>query len=187
MGRWEPDAESRLRGSALELFVEQGYEQTSVADIARRAGLTPRTFFRYFSDKAEVLFNGTERLQQTLLEALAQVPPEAPALQAIEQALARAEAVFDEALRPLARLRNQVVLAHSDLHERELIKLARLSAALAEGLRARGLPEADARLVAETGMAVFRVAFAQWVGETETQGYGEIVRDAFSRLRRLGG
>ena len=58
MSRWEPDARGRLEKAALALYGERGFENTTVAEIADRAGLTERTFFRYFTDKREVLFAG---------------------------------------------------------------------------------------------------------------------------------
>ena len=185
MGRWEPDAESRFRAAALELFGEIGYEQTTVAAIAERAGLTARTFFRYFADKREVLFNGSERLQQSMVDALAQAPAEASAVDAIAAALTKAGDFFDDDRRPFARLRSSVIAANTDLRERELIKLATLSAALAQALRERGVGEPDASLAAEAGIAVFRVAFAQWVGESERRDYVAIVKESLARLRTL--
>jgi AcrR family transcriptional regulator len=185
MGRWEPDAPGRFRTAALELFGEIGYEQTTVAAIAERAGLTGRTFFRYFADKREVLFNGSEQLQAAMGAALASAPANAGALDAIAAALQAPAGFFSEERRPFSRLRNAVIAANGELHERELIKLARLSAALAEGLRARGVPEPDASLAAEAGIAVFRVAFAQWVAESERRGYAEIVGESLARLRTL--
>jgi AcrR family transcriptional regulator len=185
MGRWEPDAEGRFRAAAIELFGEIGYEQTTVAAIATRAGLTARTFFRYFTDKREVLFKGSERLQQTMVDALASAPADASAIGAIATALAKAGDFFDDERRPFARLRNAVIAANTELHERELIKMARLSAALAKALGSRGVGEADASLAAEAGIAVFRVAFAQWVNESERRDYGEIVNESIARLATL--
>jgi AcrR family transcriptional regulator len=185
MGRWEPDAESRFRAAAIELFGEIGYEQTTVAAIAERAGLTARTFFRYFADKREVLFNGSERLQQTMVDALAQAPAEASALDAIAAALTSAGDFFDDDRRPFARVRSTVIAANTDLRERELIKLATLSAALAQALRERGVGEPDASLAAEAGIAVFRVAFVQWVSESERRDYVGIVKESLARLRTL--
>jgi len=185
MGRWEPDAESRFRAAAIELFGEVGYEQTTVAAIAERAGLTARTFFRYFADKREVLFNGSERLQQTMVDALAQAPAEVSAIDAIAAALMKAGDFFDDDRRPFARLRSTVIAANTDLRERELIKLATLSAALAQALRERGVGEPDASLAAEAGIAVFRGAFVQWVSESERRGYVGIVKESLARLRML--
>ena len=185
MGRWEPDAESRFRAAAIELFGEVGYDQTTVAAIAERAGLTARTFFRHFADKREVLFNGSERLQAAMVEALAQAPAEASVVDAVAAALHGCSDFFDEERRAFARLRSTVIAAHRDLRERELIKLATLSEALAQGLRARGVGEPDASLAAEAGMAVFRVAFAQWVSPREKRRYTEIVQSSLARLRVL--
>lgn len=185
MGRWEPDTENRFRAAALELFGEVGYEQTTVAAIAERAGLTSRTFFRYFTDKREVLFNGSERLQQEMVDALAQAPLEASAVDAVAAALTKAGDFFDDDRRPFSRIRSAVIAANADLRERELIKLATLSAALAQALRERGVDEPDASLAAEAGIAVFRVAFAQWVGESELRSYVEIVNTLLARLRKL--
>jgi len=80
MSRWRPDAEGRLTSAAIELFAEQGYEATTVAEIAERAGLTKRTFFRYFSDKREVLFDGSHELQRRWLAGMDAAPPDATAL-----------------------------------------------------------------------------------------------------------
>jgi AcrR family transcriptional regulator len=183
MSRWEPNAEGRFRAAALELFAEIGYAQTTVAAIAERAGLTARTFFRYFADKREVLFSGSEKLQQTMVDALSQVPAQASALDALAAALTKAGDFFDEERRPFARLRSSVITANPDLHERELIKMATLSAALAQALRERRIEEPDASLLAETGIAVLRIAFAQWVGVSEQRGYVEIMNETLSRLR----
>ncbi|HEY4067202.1 MAG TPA: helix-turn-helix domain-containing protein [Burkholderiaceae bacterium] len=184
MGRWEPDAQGRLRAAAMALFVERGYEQTTVADIAERAGLTPRTFFRHFADKREVLFQGAESLQQAMVDALASAAADASAVQAVAAALDATSDFFADN-REFARMRNAVIAANPELHERELIKLATLSAALAQALRSRGVPEPDASLAGEAGIAVFRVAFGIWVGESERRGFGEIVRESLARLRVL--
>ena len=184
MGRWEPDAEGRFRAAAMALFIEHGYEQTTVADIAERAGLTARTFFRYFTDKREVLFNGSERLQQAMVGALGNAPPKATAMSAVAAAL-EAAADFLGDNRAFARQRSSVIDATAELHERELIKLSTLSAALAEALRDRGVTEPDASLAAATGIAVFRVAFALWVGKSERRGLSEIMRASLGRLKIL--
>ena len=185
MGRWEPDAQGRFRAAAMELFGEIGYEQTTVAAIAERAGLTARTFFRTFADKREVLFSGSEQLQDLMLGALAGAPAKAAPMGAIAAALQAPVDFFTPERRPFSRLRNTVITANGELLERELIKLAKLSAALAEGLRARGVAEPDASLAAEAGIAVFRVAFAQWVAPSERRGYAEIVGESLARLQAL--
>jgi AcrR family transcriptional regulator len=185
MGRWEPNAEQRFLVAAIELFKEVGFEGTTVAAIAQRAGLTARTFFRYFTDKREVLFKGSEQLQQTMVDALAQAPADASAIDAVAAALATAGEFFTGERRPYARVRHAVIAANPELHERELIKLATLSGALADALRLPGVQEPDASLVAEAGIAVFRVAFGQWIADAEDRAYAEIVSEALVRLRTL--
>ncbi len=185
MGRWEPDGEGRLRMAAMELFAEIGYEQTTVAAIAERAGLTSRTFFRYFADKREVLFSGSEVLQESMVAALHSAPTDATAMDAIAFALQAPADFFDEDRRGFARLRAAVIAANGELRERELIKLARLSTALAEALRARGFAEPDASLLAESGIAVFRVAFGLWVAPAERRPWGDIVGALLTRLKTL--
>ena len=183
MGRWEPDAVGRLRAAALELFAEHGYEQTTVADIAERAGLTARTFFRHFPDKKEVLFQGSDGLQQAMVDALLAAPAGAGAMQAMAEALRAAAAYFGD-IREFARRRRDVIAANAVLRERELSKLAALAQALEQALRERGTDATDALLAAEAGTMVFRVAFEQWVARRERRGFDAIAQDL---LRRLGG
>ncbi|WP_245800390.1 TetR family transcriptional regulator [Thiomonas intermedia] len=168
----------------MELFVERGYEQTTVADIAERAGLTARTFFRYFPDKREVLFQGVERLEQTMVDALLQTPDEASAMTAVGTAMGAADGYFGD-IQAFARRRRDVIAMNAELRERELIKLARLSAALAEALAQRGVDAVEARLAAETGMAVFRLAFELWLADDEHRRFGAIAADLLRRLARL--
>ena len=162
MSRWPQNPRGRLEQAAMDLFVERGYDQTTVAEIAARAGLTERTFFRHFSDKREVLFRGGEVMQAAMVQALAAAPPEAAPLTAVRAALGAAAEIFD-GRRARVRLRQSVIDAHPELQEREVAKMARLARALAEGLRERGVADPDAQLAADTGIAVFRSAFAQWV------------------------
>ncbi|MEV0260626.1 TetR family transcriptional regulator [Streptomyces sp. NPDC050617] len=184
MGRWEPGAGDRLREAALSLYLERGFEQTMVADIAERAGVTARTFFRYFADKREVLFDGSSDLATKPLAALETVPATASALDAVAAVLdAVAEMVGGD--RELARARQTVILANAELRERELIKLASMSAALADGLRQRGIGDIDANLAAETSIAVFRVAFSRWVAADEDHDLRDVIRETLARLRAL--
>ncbi|MGW3965502.1 TetR family transcriptional regulator [Amycolatopsis sp. NPDC005003] len=184
MGRWEPGAEDRLREAALALYLERGFEQTMVNDIADRAGVTARTFFRYFADKREVLFGKAAELAEKSLAALEAAPASASTLEVVAAALdAAAETIGTD--RALARQRHAVIMANAELRERELIKLAQMSAALAEGLRRRGTGDHEAGLAAETGTAVYRVAFQRWVDATDDLDLREAVRQSFAHLRAL--
>ena len=181
-GRWEPDARGRLAKVAMELYAEQGFEQTTVAAIAARAGLTERTFFRHFADKREVLFYGTEMLRDLLTGAVTDSPPSATALDMVGAAFGAACAMLQQ--NPdRARMRDAIVSANADLRERELIKLAALAAAVAGALRARGIPDPAASLAAETGVAVFKIAFTRWVSESAQSDLPGIFRDSMAALR----
>jgi AcrR family transcriptional regulator len=168
----------------MELYVERGFEQTTVAEIAQRAGLTARTFFRYFADKREVLFAGSASLQEQLVGALEGVPHSAPPMEAVSAALDTAATVLGQR-RDYSRRRQSVIAANAELRERELIKMASLSAALADGLRRRGVTDPDASLAAEAGVAVFRVAFERWVGEPTDRDLSQIMRESLDQLRAL--
>lgn len=184
MVRWEPNARGRLEQAAMQLFTERGYDQTTVADIAERAGLTERTFFRHYADKREVLFGGSSLLQGVMIKALAGTPESAAPITAVANAVVAAGELLEER-RPFSRKRNAVISAHPELQERELIKMATLSAALADELRGRGIDEPSARLIAEAGIAVFRVAFAQWVSGADERELPEIMRALFTDLPRV--
>jgi AcrR family transcriptional regulator len=182
MGRWEPDAAGRLREAALELFGERGFEQTTVAEIAARAGLTERTFFRHFADKREVLFRGSEVLRDTLVAAIDDAPAAASSLEAVTAALNAAGEVFN---REFARRRHAVILANPELQERELIKLAHLTEALAGALRDRKVRDPAARLAAETGMALFRITFERWLTDPSERPWTEHLHEALAELDEL--
>jgi AcrR family transcriptional regulator len=184
MGRWQPDAQGRLGVAAMELYVERGYEQTTVAEIAQRAGLTARTFFRYFADKREVLFGGAAELQERLVSALEAAPETASPMAAVSAALDTAAATLGQH-HEFSQQRQSVIAANNELLERELIKLATLSAALADGLRRRGVPDPDAGLAAEAGMAVFRVGFERWVTSAGDRSLADLMRESFEQLKAI--
>jgi AcrR family transcriptional regulator len=182
MGRWEPDAAGRLRQAALELFELRGFEETTVAEIAARAGLTERTFFRHFADKREVLFRGSEVLRDTMVAGIDDATVAASPLEAVTAALDAAGAAFN---REFARRRQAIIIANPELQERELIKLTYLAEALADALRRRGLPAATARLAAQTGMAVFRITFERWVTDPAARSWTEHLHEALEELDEL--
>lgn len=184
MVRWEPDARGRLEQAALALYGEHGFENTTVAEIAERAGLTERTFFRHFADKREVLFQGSGDLQALLVDTVADAPESLAPIDAVAEALEAAGARF-EGRRDFSRRRQAIIAASAELRERELIKLASLSAAIADTLRRRGVPEPDASLTAEAGIAVFRIAFERWVQDTNERDLADLMRDSLDHLRAV--
>ncbi|RZS91095.1 TetR family transcriptional regulator [Motilibacter rhizosphaerae] len=185
MGRWAPGARGRLAEAALELYVERGFEQTTVGDIAERAGVTERTFFRHFADKREVLFDGSQHLQDVLVSAISGAEPGTPPVDVVATAYERAAELL-EGGREHSAQRSRVIAATPGLQERELLKLAGLTSAAAAALQERGVAAPAALLAAETGGTVFRVAFDRWVA-----GQGEdlrgCLRTTLAELRGLTG
>ncbi|HEY6497625.1 MAG TPA: TetR family transcriptional regulator [Trebonia sp.] len=186
MTRWEPNASGRLQQAALELYRERGYDQTTVTEIAKRAGLTERTFFRYFADKREVLFHGAGLLQERLVKGIKDALDGSPPLDAVGAALEAAAEPFEEAS-DFVRARQEIISANPELRERELIKLATLAAALADALRERGVPDPAASLAAEAGIAVFKVAFQRWTGPAGETGVSlaEVIRQSLADLKAV--
>jgi AcrR family transcriptional regulator len=183
MGRWEPDARGRLEQAALELYLDRGFDQTTVAEIASRAGLTERTFFRHFADKREVLFGGGA-LAESLAAAVDAAPEAQAPLDAVTAALESLSDFFADR-HAHARRRQKVIAANPSLQERELIKLASLSSAMAGALRRRGVTEPAASLAAETGVAVFKVAFERWLDDTRKRTLAQHIRESLDELRTV--
>jgi len=184
MSRWEPDARGRLISAAVELYAEQGFEQTTVAEIAKRAGLTERTFFRHFGDKREVLFYGQDAFQDLFVSAVTGAPDAATPLEAVATALHTVALDF-EPRRAWSQVRGRVIAANPGLQERELIKLARLSSAIAVALRERGVAEPEASLAAQAGVAVFHVGFAEWLTDENTRELAQIMTEGLAALKAV--
>jgi AcrR family transcriptional regulator len=184
MGRWEPNARGRLAQAAFALYGERGFEQTTVAEIAERAGLTERTFFRHFADKREVLFAGADALQELLVSTVANAPDSMAPIDAVAAAVEAAGEFLQEG-GELPRQRQAIIAASAELQERELIKLASLASALAEVLRQRGVEDPAATLTAEAGIAVFRVAFERWINDTDQQDLAQVMRESLDELKAV--
>ena len=163
MSRWAPNARERLENAALDLFVENGYEETTVAQIADRAGMNRATFFRHFADKREVLFGGEDVLAGLFAGAIRTAPPAATLTECLQAALAAAAVAMTPQLRAAAARRRLVVAANSELQERGLLKHARITTSIIIALCERDTDELTARLGAEMGMLAFSVAFERWM------------------------
>jgi AcrR family transcriptional regulator len=182
MVRWQPDSRGRLEQAALALYGERGFENTTVAEIAARAGVTERTFFRHFADKREVLFSGQELLAQAFLDGVAAAPQDASPLEIIASALSVAATFFPVERRIYSSRRQTIISDNPALQERELLKLAGLATAVAAALGARGVPEATAKLAAESGVTIFGVAFGKWIAEGEERSFLDIEREVLSEF-----
>jgi AcrR family transcriptional regulator len=184
MARWEPNARERLQAAAMELFEERGYDGTTVGDIAARADLTERTFFRYFTDKREVLFSGTEDFEKLIVSGVASAPKQMSSLDVVVAALA-ASSPFFETRRATARKRHAIIASHADLRERESIKSTKLAGTLVLSLRERGVPQATAGLLALTGMTLFQSAYGRWLEDGKKRELAHHLHEALAELRLL--
>jgi AcrR family transcriptional regulator len=184
MTRWKPDAAGRLMTAALALFEEQGYDDTTVAQIAERAGLTKRTFFRYFSDKREVLFSGSNELERGWLQAVGAAPADASPLAAVTTGFDPVAEMFVER-HAFARTRARIIEDNPELQERELIKLQNLAAAIKATLVERGVPVNAAILAAQAGVTVFHVAFARWVAQDDPAAFRRLIDQSLEELRSV--
>jgi AcrR family transcriptional regulator len=185
MPRSGEDARRRLSQAALELFGERGYEATTTAEIAARAGVTERTFFRHFPDKREALFDGEEAFRAALSDAVLAAPTEMGAMQALRVAFASVERTLAEN-RGFTEPRAAVIARTPALQERVLTKTAGLTVALAAALRRRGVEDAAAMLAAQVGMAAFNYAARAWALDP-APGLAAHLARAFDDLRGLTG
>ena len=185
MPRSGDEARQRLQHAALSLFGEQGYDGTTTAQIAARAGVTERTYFRHFTDKREVLFDGQEHFQANLVAGLTAAPDGPPLLMLFHAY--RAGFALLEHNRPFAEPRFRIIGATPALQEREAAKLSSVNRALTEALVARGVEAALAALASEVGMAAFGQATKRWIAEPPPGDLDGHLRRAFADLKSLTG
>lgn len=171
MARWEPGARERMVLAAVDLFTEQGYDATTVAQIAERAGVTKSTFFRHFPDKRELLVAGQEALSQLLSEGIAEAPETASPLEAVTAGLVRASSAMGPMNRDLGPRLKAAVAASAELQERDALKSVGLAAAMTNALVARGVPDPIAHLAGEMGVLAFKRGYSEWLeADRDTEG-----------------
>jgi AcrR family transcriptional regulator len=163
MARWEPGARERMVLAAVDLFTEQGYDATTVAQIAERAGVTKSTFFRHFPDKRELLVAGQEVLSRLLAEGITEAPGNASPLAAVAAGLERASSAMGPMNRELGPRLKAAIAASTELQERDALKSVGLAAAMTDALRARGVPAPVAHLASEMGVLAFKRGYSEWV------------------------
>jgi AcrR family transcriptional regulator len=183
VGRWAPDARERLERAALELFVERGYESTTVADIAERAGLNRATFFRHFADKREVILAGEDVLVALFADAVRDAPESATVAECIAAAVLAADPVMTAHRRAVATRRIVVVAQNPELQERGQLKLARVAGSMAAALEDRGVDALTSRFAAEVGLLAFRIAFERWMRADDGSAYRVHAEQALDALR----
>ncbi|GAB1329791.1 TetR/AcrR family transcriptional regulator [Streptomyces sennicomposti] len=182
MARWDPGAEQRLKRAALELFLERGYDNVTVTHIAERAGLTRRSYFRYFPDKREVLFAGSEHLPPALAEAVLAADPDAAPLAAVLDAFARVGARLAEQVDG-ARERRAVIDASPELQERERTKAVAITEAIRDALKQRQVNAGTAELVAQLATMIFGNTFRHWIESNGHASFGSCLHTVTDELR----
>ena len=172
MARWEPGARERMVLAAVDLFTEQGYDATTVAQIAERAGVTKSTFFRHFPDKRELLVAGQEALSRLLTEGIAEAPETASPLEAVAAGLERASSAMGPMNRELGPRLKAAIAASAELQERDALKSVGLAAAMTNALMARGVPDPIAHLASEMGVLAFKRGYSEWLEADRDTGGG---------------
>lgn len=185
MARWQPETTQRLVVAAVDLFVEQGYDATTVAQIAERAGVTKSTFFRHFSDKRELLVAGQETLSRLLAEGIAEAPPNASPLEAVAAGLESASSSMGPANRELGPRLKAAVAASAELQERDALKTVGMAAAMTTALIARGVPDPTAHLAAEMGVLAFKRGYTRWSEGDRDEAAKGLAHHALAALHEL--
>jgi AcrR family transcriptional regulator len=184
MARWEPDARLRLVRAALDLFTEQGYDETTIVQIAERAGLTKSTFFRYFPDKRDVLVAGQDALSRSFAQGIASAPASASPLEAVACALDAAAVVLTPDVRELGPQLRAIVAANQELQNRDALKRTSLATVMADALQQRGIDAATASLAGELGVLAFSRAHSTWADPANQRHFSDLGRQALDELRR---
>jgi AcrR family transcriptional regulator len=184
MARWEAHAEERLTQAAYELYLERGFDDVTVAEIAARAGLTKRTYFRHFADKREVLFSGAAAFQAAVVASVVDAPDGTAPIDVVIAALTAGGSAITE-IGEGARQRQRLINTSTDLQEREMIKMASLTGAIRDGLMRRGVLASTASLTAQAGVTVFRTAFDRWTDREGSVEFALLVHEVLDELRSV--
>ena len=184
VARWEPNTRERLVRAAVDLFADQGYDATTVSEIAERAGgLSKMTFFRHFPDKREVLFAGQDKMGQLLAGVIAAAPGSATPLQAVAAGLDALAALHTNDQREFAVRLRAVIVGNAELRERAASKRFALTEAVTAALEKRGVPDPAAGLAAELGIRAYYRAYEQWADSPGEQTLTDFARHSLSELR----
>lgn len=185
MSRWEPGADGRIVEAAMALFAERGFENTTVAEISERAGVTRRTFFRHFADKRDVVFGGHAHLADTVAAVVAAVPLGNPAMDVLRDGLRiLAEDVFDGQQLRMRAIRS-VIRSDDSLRERDEHKYAIIAAAGEQAFRDRGVGEIEARLIAGMAALALSVAIDRWIDAPDGTDLAVIAIEVVESMRGL--
>lgn len=168
----------------MELFEEQGFEDTTAVQIAKRARVTTRTFFRYFSDKQEVLFADEDVFRGVLVRQMHEATDVAEPLHTVTRTLAE----YDwEGLgsRESLRRREAMIASTPYLQERELIKQHQMAEEFSTALQRHGVEPELAELAAHVGVQVFRIAYRLWLEGGDAADLTAAITKVTSRLATI--
>ena len=182
MPRWEPNAEQRLVRAALDLYSTRGFDRTTIGDIAAHAGVTSRTYFRYFPDKREVLFGGADELRNRIIHGLRDAPVDLLPLAATVHAMRTCADLYHLRAHKQLRRRDAIISSSSELQEREARKLTSIAADVAGGLVQRGSDPDSAQLVADLALVIFKHAARLWMHDPGTP-YAVLLHRAAEQAR----
>jgi AcrR family transcriptional regulator len=185
MPRWEPDAPERLERAALELFAEQGFDATTVPEIAARAGLTTRSFFRHFADKREVLFRGDDAIPERIAAMLATAPGPLSVMEMLTWGVETIAREHFQGRREELRARQAIVATDAGLQEREMRKQMLISQAITDALTGAGLSPLRATVAGKLAVAISSTAIGLWMQAADERTLVDHVREVRAALTEL--
>jgi AcrR family transcriptional regulator len=182
--RKRQETRERLTAAGMALFLTQGFEATTLDQIAAAADISRRSFFHHFASKEDLVFAWQDSFCGALIQALSHRPDDEPPIDAAIGALVATLGSFD---RDQAEAIARFVEETPALRDREQVKYALMEQALAEALARRPGAPADpleTRLVAMVVIGAMRVAGESWRATGEEVQPGVFAREVFATLRR---
>ncbi|MFZ2577859.1 MAG: helix-turn-helix domain-containing protein [Lactococcus hircilactis] len=174
-------SQEKLYEAALELITAQGYENTTILQIASKAGLTERTFFRKFKNKADIFFAGGEQYSEMLLNKMRESKETNPLFIVLDGYFYAADFFDEHRVRTVKR--QKIIASHPDLEERELLKQSKIEGLLVEYLLIT-YDESTARLAVRLARAIYSVAWEEWL-ENNTDSLRHLLEKAIVHYNDL--
>jgi AcrR family transcriptional regulator len=175
-----------IQDAALHLFAEQGYEETSVEQIALRADVSASTFFRYFGTKADIILNEHDSQLWQLCAAVRNQSKDVPDVEAVRRAL---QAAWVPHVDPVRTIRTERAVARSAFLCGVAYKIGRrwMDAVAGALVERRGDPGAldECLLIARTALGVFGGATEHWASSEAKEDFGALVDQGFEMLERM--
>ncbi|MCU1405867.1 MAG: TetR family transcriptional regulator [Glaciihabitans sp.] len=187
MGRWEPDAHGRLLRASIDLFAERGYEATTTAQIAERAGLTRTTLFRLFPDKREILFKGQEMLIVRAVEGIERAPETATPFEILRSSIKNLADGHPASTRATGRALDPIIASSPELQERASFKRVSITNAIHEALTARIGDPRLAGVLADIGVRAYYAGYNTWVASDDPRPMTDAVLEELAEYQRLLG